>query len=65
MPTPIIEKLNATIGGALQSAEVREKIRGLDLNVFATPANKLRPLILGSTEVFERLIKTANIKPID
>jgi hypothetical protein len=37
----------------------------LDLNVFATPANELRPLILESTESFERLIKTANIKPID
>jgi tripartite-type tricarboxylate transporter receptor subunit TctC len=65
MPTPIIEKLSAAIGGALNSAEIREKIRGLDLNVFSTSANKLRPLILGSTEAFERLIKTANIKPID
>ena len=65
MPAPVIEKLNAAIGGALQSAEIQDKIRGLALNVFATPANELRALILESTEAFERLIKTANIKPID
>ena len=65
MPAAVIEKLNAAIGDALQSAQVRDKITGLDLNVFATPANELRPLILESTEAFEQLIKTANSKPID
>jgi tripartite-type tricarboxylate transporter receptor subunit TctC len=65
MAPAVIEKLNGAIGGALQSAAIREKIRGLDLNVLATPINELRPLILGSTETFERLIRTANIKPFD
>jgi tripartite-type tricarboxylate transporter receptor subunit TctC len=65
MPAPVTGKLNAAIGGALQSAEIADKIRGLDLNVFATPANELRPLILESTATFEQLIKTAHIKPID
>ena len=65
MPAPVIEKLNAAIGAALQSAQVRDKITGLDLNVFATPANELRPLILELTAAFEQLIRTANIKPID
>ena len=65
MPAPVIDKLNATIGEALQSALIRDKITGLDLNVFATLANELRSLILESTQAFEQLIKTANIKPID
>jgi tripartite-type tricarboxylate transporter receptor subunit TctC len=65
MPQPIVDKLNAEIGNALRSTEIREKIRSLNLNVFATQANELRPLILSSTETFEQLIKSTNIKPID
>jgi hypothetical protein len=65
MPPGIVQKLNAAIGDGLRSADIGEKIRGLDLNVFATPAEELPALILHSTEAFERLIKTANIKPID
>jgi tripartite-type tricarboxylate transporter receptor subunit TctC len=65
MPPSVTEKLSAAIGGALQSAEIRDKIKGLDLNVLATPADRMRPLILESTETFQRLITAADIKPID
>jgi tripartite-type tricarboxylate transporter receptor subunit TctC len=65
MPEPIVDKLNAEIGNALRSVEIRDKIRSLNLNVFPTQASELRPLILSSTEAFEQLIKTMNIKPID
>ncbi len=65
LPQPIVEKLNGEIGKALKSTDISEKIRSLNLNVFATPASELRPLSLESTETFDRLIKTMNIKPID
>jgi tripartite-type tricarboxylate transporter receptor subunit TctC len=65
LPPPVTGKLSAAITGALNSPEMRNKIAGLDLNVFATPANALAPLILDSTEAFERLISTAKIRPID
>ena len=65
MPQPIVEKLNGEIGKALKSTEISEKIRNLNLNVFATQASELRPLILESTETFDQLIKTMGIKPID
>ena len=64
MPQPIVEKLNSEIGKALKSTEISEKTN-LNLNVFATQASELRPLILESTETFDRLIKTMGIKPID
>jgi tripartite-type tricarboxylate transporter receptor subunit TctC len=65
MPQPIVNKLNAEVGNALRSPEIRDKIRSLNLNIFETQANELRPLILSSTETFEQLIKSMNIKPID
>ena len=46
MAQPIREKLHGEIGNALRSAEIRDKIRGLDLNVFATGGAEIRPLIL-------------------
>ena len=45
MPQPIVEKLNGEIGKALKSTEISERIRNLNLNVFATQASELRPLI--------------------
>jgi tripartite-type tricarboxylate transporter receptor subunit TctC len=65
MPQTIVDKLNAEVGNALRSPEIRDKIQSLNLNIFETQANDLRPLILSSTETFEQLIKSMNIKPID
>jgi tripartite-type tricarboxylate transporter receptor subunit TctC len=65
MPAPTIGKLSTTIGEALASPQVRDRITGLDLNIFPTAGNELRALTLESTQAFEQLIKTANIKPID
>jgi tripartite-type tricarboxylate transporter receptor subunit TctC len=65
MPQPVVEKLNAEINNALKSTEISGKIRSLNLNPFSTKASEVRPLILESTETFDRLIKTMNIKAID
>jgi tripartite-type tricarboxylate transporter receptor subunit TctC len=62
---PVVEKLNAEITKALRSADIDQKIKSLDLNVFATDANAIRPLIAESTEAFSRLIKTMDIRPAD
>jgi tripartite-type tricarboxylate transporter receptor subunit TctC len=65
MPQPVVEKLHGEISKALSSTEIRDKIKNLNLNVFATQASDVRPLILESTETFGRLIKSMNIKPFD
>ena len=65
MPQSIVDKLNVEVGNALRSPEIRDKIQTLNLNAFETQTNELRPLILSSTETFEQLIKSMNIKPID
>jgi tripartite-type tricarboxylate transporter receptor subunit TctC len=64
-PEPIVERLNAEIANALRSAEIGQKIKTLDLNVFPTDASAIRPLIMESTETFARLIKTMDIRPAD
>jgi tripartite-type tricarboxylate transporter receptor subunit TctC len=61
----ILEKLHAEINSALSSTEIHDKIKSLNLNIFPTAANDVRPLIMESTETFGRLIKSTNIKPID
>jgi tripartite-type tricarboxylate transporter receptor subunit TctC len=65
MPEPVVEKLHAEIGKALTATEIRDKIKSLNLNVFATARSEVRPLLLESTETFAQLIKSMNIKPID
>jgi tripartite-type tricarboxylate transporter receptor subunit TctC len=65
MPEPVVERLHAEIGKALTATEIRDKIKSLNLNLFATARSEVRPLILESTERFGRLIKSMNIKPID
>jgi tripartite-type tricarboxylate transporter receptor subunit TctC len=65
MPEPVVERLHAEIGKALTATEIRDKIKSLNLNVFATARSEVRPLILESTETFGRLIKSMNITPID
>jgi len=65
MSEPVVERLHAEIGKALTATEIRDKIKNLNLNVFATARSEVRPLILESTETFGRLIKSMNIKSID
>lgn len=65
LPQPIAEKLNAEISKALRSPEIDEKIKNLDLNVFPTDTNAIRPLIAESTKTFDRLIASMHIKPAD
>ena len=65
MSEPVVERLHAEIGKALTATEIRDKIKSLNLNVFATARSEVRPLILESTETFGRLIKSMNIKSID
>jgi len=65
MPEPVVERLHAEIGKALGATEIRDKIKSLNLNVFATARSEVRPLLLESTEAFGQLIKSMNIKPID
>ena len=45
MPQPVVAKLNAEIANALRSAEIGEKIKNLDLNIFPTDMSAIRPLI--------------------
>ena len=65
MPEPVVEKLHAEMGKTLGATEIRDKIKSLNLNVFATARSEVRPLLLESTETFAQLIKSMNIKPID
>jgi tripartite-type tricarboxylate transporter receptor subunit TctC len=65
MPQPVVDRLNAEIGSALKSIEIRDKIRSLNLNVFPTQLDEVRSLVLESTEAFGQLIKVTKIQPID
>jgi len=65
MPQRIVDTLDSAIGNAARSPDIDEKIKKLDLNVFSTGADKIRPLIADSTQTFERLIKTMDIKPAE
>jgi tripartite-type tricarboxylate transporter receptor subunit TctC len=65
MPQQITEKLHGEIGKALNEPEIQDKIKDLDLNVFATQSSEIRPLIIESTETFHQFIKSMDIKPAD
>jgi tripartite-type tricarboxylate transporter receptor subunit TctC len=62
---PIVEKLNAEIGKAIEAPDVRAKIIGQYLNVTLMTPEQLRPFIAETADLFGRIIKTANIKPFD
>ncbi|HEV8262406.1 MAG TPA: tripartite tricarboxylate transporter substrate binding protein [Burkholderiales bacterium] len=65
LPQPIVVSLNGEIAKVLESSEVSARIRGVYLNVLITPPEKLRPLILETTETFGRIVKSAGIQPTD
>jgi tripartite-type tricarboxylate transporter receptor subunit TctC len=65
LPQPIVNRLNAEVGKALEVPEVRAKIQELYLNIITLPPEQLRPFIAESADLFGRIIKTANIKPFD
>ncbi|MSQ52497.1 MAG: tripartite tricarboxylate transporter substrate binding protein [Betaproteobacteria bacterium] len=65
LPLPIVARLNNEVKDSLESSEVNAKIRGAYLNVLITPVQQMRPFILATSNIFERIVKAAGIQPTD
>jgi tripartite-type tricarboxylate transporter receptor subunit TctC len=65
LPQPMVARLNAEVGRAVQSPEAAPKLRELYVRTLLTPPEQMPALINATTEAYGRIIKAAGIKPVD
>ena len=63
MPAPIVNRLNAELVRALQSAEVRARLEGLGFDVVGNSPQEFADLLSRSVDTYRRIVNQAGIKP--
>jgi tripartite-type tricarboxylate transporter receptor subunit TctC len=64
-PKPILNKLSASVLDVLKMPDVQEKIRALDISPIPPAPEQFAAMIKTEAERFAKIIKTANIKPVE
>ena len=64
-PKPILNKLSASVLDVLKMPDVQEKIRALDISPIPPAPEQFAAHIKTEAERFSKIIKTANIKPVE
>jgi len=62
-PPEIVEKLNKEINAALADARMKERLADLGCLVFAGSPVDAERFVVGETEKWAKVIRTANLKP--
>jgi tripartite-type tricarboxylate transporter receptor subunit TctC len=63
LPKPIVEKLNAEINAIMKTPEFIEKIESQGGTIYGGTGESFATYIRTDTAKWDKLIKTANIKP--
>lgn len=63
LPQPIVARLNADIGRALNASDVRPRLEERSLTVVGSPPEEVTKTIKTSFEVYAKVIKAAGIQP--
>jgi tripartite-type tricarboxylate transporter receptor subunit TctC len=62
-PKPIIDKVSAEIGRILNTPDIRDKLVNQEMEPFINTADQFSALIKSEIAKFDKIVKTANIKP--
>jgi len=62
-PRPIVQKLNAAVNEVLADPDTIARGRTLGLRIGGGPPEQLRQIMDKVTEIYAKVIKSANIKP--
>jgi len=63
LPQPIVMRVNAEVGRALEAPEVAAKVKELSMSVLYTSPEQFMALIRNAIEAYGKITQTAGIKP--
>jgi tripartite-type tricarboxylate transporter receptor subunit TctC len=64
-PRPILDKLSASVLDVLKMPDVQEKLRAQEINPIPPAPEQFADMIKTEAERFAKIIKSANIKPVE
>ena len=64
-PRPILNKLSASVLEVLKMPDVQEKLRAMDISPIPAAPEQFAAMIKTEAERFAKIIKSANIKPVE
>ena len=64
-PRPILNKLSASVLDVLKMPDVQEKMRAMDMSPISPTPEQFAAMIKTEAERFAKIIKAANIKPVE
>ena len=62
-PRPVIDKLNAAVNEVLRDPDTIARGRTLGLRIGGGPPEQLNEIMAKVTQIYAKVIKSANIKP--
>ena len=63
LPQPVVMRINAEVGRALEAPEVTAKVKELSMSVLYSSPEQFMALIRGAIEAYGKITQTAGIKP--